>query len=183
MSPRAACRFETLGFDLVFDYVAGKVDWVAAGLPVEGRLAMEPRAGDAARSGPPTCGLSDRFGEAQARMEDGGWDVCVVVNDSGCVLGELRLGDRGSRDAAAEAVMRPGPWTQRPHVFASALAGRMRDRGVEHVLVSEASGVLLGVLYREDVERLEGAARRAAWEECEGCPGVWRAGAEGVVHT
>ncbi len=35
MSPRAAWRLESLGFD----YVAGKADWMASGLPVEGKLA------------------------------------------------------------------------------------------------------------------------------------------------
>jgi hypothetical protein len=36
MSPRAACRLETLGFPEVYDYVAGKADWLAHGLDVEG---------------------------------------------------------------------------------------------------------------------------------------------------
>ncbi len=40
MSPRAAWRLESLGFTRVYDYVAGKVDWFAAGFPREGRLAQ-----------------------------------------------------------------------------------------------------------------------------------------------
>ena len=32
MSPRAAWRLESLGFSHVYDYVAGKIDWLAAGL-------------------------------------------------------------------------------------------------------------------------------------------------------
>ncbi len=40
MSPRAAWRFESLGGTRVYDYVAGKVDWFAAGLPREGRPAQ-----------------------------------------------------------------------------------------------------------------------------------------------
>ncbi len=31
MSPRAACRLETLGFAQVFDYTAGKAEWLAYG--------------------------------------------------------------------------------------------------------------------------------------------------------
>ena len=174
MSPRAACRLETLGFGRVFDYEAGKADWIAAGLPTEGRLATEPRAGDLARPEPPTCRASEPAGEARARMETRGWDVCIVVDEAGCVLGRLLPRDLGDRDASAESVMQPGPWTQRPHVFASVLAERMRDRSAEHVLVTTAAGALLGVLYREDVEGLEAASRRAVWEECEGCPGTWR---------
>ena len=44
MSPRAACRLETLGFSEVYDYVAGKADWLARGLPREGEKAGERRA-------------------------------------------------------------------------------------------------------------------------------------------
>ena len=46
MSPRAACRLETLGFAEVYDYVAGKADWLGRGLPREGEKAREPRAFD-----------------------------------------------------------------------------------------------------------------------------------------
>ena len=55
MSPRAACRLESLGFGQVFDYVPGKADWMAAGLAMEGPLAEGPRAGDVMRTDPPTC--------------------------------------------------------------------------------------------------------------------------------
>jgi rhodanese-related sulfurtransferase len=34
-SPKAAKRMEQLGYDRVYDYVAGKADWRAAGKPVE----------------------------------------------------------------------------------------------------------------------------------------------------
>lgn len=34
-STRAAKRLDELGYDEVYDYVAGKVDWKYAGLPVE----------------------------------------------------------------------------------------------------------------------------------------------------
>lgn len=34
-SPKAADRLESLGYDRVYDYAAGKVDWKEAGLPVE----------------------------------------------------------------------------------------------------------------------------------------------------
>lgn len=34
-SPRAAERMEKLGYERVYDYVAGKMDWKEAGLPIE----------------------------------------------------------------------------------------------------------------------------------------------------
>ena len=43
MSPRAACRLEAFGFRPVYDYVTGKADWLASGLPTEGRLQHDPR--------------------------------------------------------------------------------------------------------------------------------------------
>jgi rhodanese-related sulfurtransferase len=51
MSPRAACRLELLGFTQVYDYVAGKADWLAHGLPTEGEQArsLAPRTSCAVR--------------------------------------------------------------------------------------------------------------------------------------
>jgi len=46
MSPRAAWRLETLGFEHAYDYVGGKADWLAHNLPGEGATADQPRAGD-----------------------------------------------------------------------------------------------------------------------------------------
>jgi rhodanese-related sulfurtransferase len=34
-SPKAARRMDALGYQRVYDYEAGKVDWKQAGLPVE----------------------------------------------------------------------------------------------------------------------------------------------------
>lgn len=42
MSPRAAWELESLGFAQVFDYVPGKTDWFASGVPV-GELAKRMR--------------------------------------------------------------------------------------------------------------------------------------------
>ena len=36
MSPRAAWRLESIGFEQVYDYVTGKADWGSFGLPLEG---------------------------------------------------------------------------------------------------------------------------------------------------
>ena len=52
MSPRAVCRLEALGFQQVYDYVPGKVDWLARGLPREGEKATT--AEDAMEPGPST---------------------------------------------------------------------------------------------------------------------------------
>ena len=70
MSPRAAWRLEGLGFERVYDYVPGKADWFASGLPKEGRLASVPTRGETARRADLRPGGEDRRG-AGAGAEDG----------------------------------------------------------------------------------------------------------------
>ncbi len=68
----------------------------------------------------------------------------------------LREGDLASSDpeAAVEDVMRNGPATFRPNEPVGKLAKRMRERGASAVLVTTSDGKLVGLLYREDAERL-----------------------------
>src|SRR5258707_15070432 len=100
MSPRAAWRLESLGFTEVYDYAAGKEDWLAWGRPREGRTAQVPTVGEVARRDVPTCGLAERVGEAKARAQATGYDACVVVNERRGVRGGLRA---PGRDAAPGA--------------------------------------------------------------------------------
>jgi CBS domain-containing protein len=154
MSPRAAWRLESLGFTQVFDYVAGKQDWLTSGLPREGTSAKVPYIGDLARRDVPRCGLTDRVGDVLERVRAAGWDVCVVVNDPGVVLGLLRA-DASASDprAAVELVMESGPSTFRPNVSLEAIVHDMREHGLDRALVTTSAGRLLGILPREDAER------------------------------
>jgi hypothetical protein len=61
MSPRAACRLDTVGFEHVCDDMPGKADWLARGLPREGEKAGEPRAIDHARTDAVTCRPEERI--------------------------------------------------------------------------------------------------------------------------
>src|SRR5918996_4246062 len=92
MSPRAASRLETLGFERVYDYVAGKADWGSAGLPLEGADGRETRAGAHVRTDVPTCGPHDRLREVCATLDESGWDTCFVGDERGVVLGRLQRG-------------------------------------------------------------------------------------------
>ena len=154
MSPRAAWRLDSLGFGEVYDYEAGKQDWGAAGLPVEGTLASRPRAGTVARADVPTCGLEDRVGDVRERVRSAGWDVCVVVNAQRVVIGlmlkeELDAGD----DMQTDGVMRPGPSTFRPNVDIEEMAEHMIDHDLESAIVTTSDGRLVGLLAREDAAR------------------------------
>ena len=157
MSPRAAWRLEGLGFEKVYDYVPGKADWFASGLPKEGRLASVPTIGDAARRDVPTCAPAEKVENAWDRVRAAGWEVCVVVNKGRVVLGLLR-GKELSSDpgATVERVMRSGPTTFRPDAPVGKMAERMRERGARTVLVTTSDGRLFGLLYRDDAERLTG---------------------------
>src|SRR2546421_8191499 len=90
MSPRAAWRLESLGFQKVFDYAGGKLDWLSAGLPVEGANAGTPKLGKAARRDIPTCRLDEQVRAVRPRMTSHPDTPCVVVNDHRIVLGLLR---------------------------------------------------------------------------------------------
>jgi CBS domain-containing protein len=157
MSPRAAWRLEGLGFEKVYDYVPGKADWFASGLLKEGRLAAVPTIGDAARRDVPTCAPAEKVSAARDRVRAAGWDACVVVNKERIVLGLLREKELSSDpEATVERVMRSGPAAFRPDVPVGKMAERMRERGARTVLVTTSDGRLVGLLYRDDAERLAG---------------------------
>jgi len=152
MSPRAASRLETLGFAEVYDYVDGKADWMAAGLPTEGTNAQHPRAGDTARRDVPTCRLTEKLGDVRSRVEAKGWNAAVVVDDERVVLGLLRSKEL-AMDAAQpiENVMRPGPSTFRPYVSLHEMLHFMVDHKLESSPVTTSDGRLVGLLLQKDV--------------------------------
>jgi CBS domain-containing protein len=159
MSPRAAWRLESLGFAEVYDYAAGKADWLAWGLPWEGQTAQAPTVGEVARRDVATCGLMDRVADAKGRAQAAGFAACVVVNERRVVLGLLRSQELDADPAAtAEQVMQAGPTTYRPNVPAREAGARMRARGVDALLVTTPDGTLVGLLRREDAESAESIA-------------------------
>jgi predicted transcriptional regulator len=152
MSPRAAWRLETLGFGEVYDYVDGKLDWMAAGLPTEGTNAMQPRAGDTARRDVPTCGLKDRLGDVRERVEAQGWNSVVVVNEDHVVLGLLRSKELAKdSNQVIEQAMRPAPSTYRPFVSLHEMAHVMTEHKVENAPITTSDGRLVGLLLQTDV--------------------------------
>jgi CBS domain-containing protein len=157
MSPRAAWRLEGLGFEWVFDYVPGKADWFASGLPMEGKMASVPVIGDAARRDVPTCAPTEKISVVREHVRKAGWDRCVVVNKEHVVLGLLREKELASDpEAPVEEVMRNGPATFRPNEPIGKMMKGMQARGASAVLVTTSDGRLMGLLYREDAERLAG---------------------------
>ena len=151
MSGRAAWQLEALGFVHVYRYTAGKVDWFAAGLAREGRLARVPRAGDFARRDIPLCSSTECVGEVRRRIKAAGWDRVVVVNDAGIVLGLLSGRALESvADTPVEEAMDPAPVTFRPNTLAHELVHHLERAGVHTALITDADGVLIGVFGREE---------------------------------
>ena len=154
MSPRAAWRLESLGFGEVYDYVAGKLDWMAAGLPTEGTNATRPRAGDLARKDTPTSNLEERLSAVRDRVQGLGWDSVVVVNDERVVFGMLRAKELAlDGDQPIAQAMRPGPSTFRPYVSAEEMAHFMVEHKLENTPITTSDGRLVGLLLQTDVVR------------------------------
>jgi CBS domain-containing protein len=152
MSPRAASRLESLGFEDVYWYGPGKMDWVAFGLPVEGKLATR-LAGDAIRRDAPTCSLVENVADVRPRLGPAGWSQCVVTDERNVVLGRVHRSDL-DRDGETpiEQVMESGPSTYRPSVPLEEMLQAMKSGGHETVLITRSDGVFLGLLNRQDAE-------------------------------
>ena len=154
MSPRAAWRLETLGFEHVADYVGGVADWLAHGLPREGTSSAVPYAGELVDREPPTCALDDSVGHAAAVLSGSRYGFCLVVNQRRIVLGRLPKSALQGADpeATAETLMEPGPSTVRPNTAVDELIERLTERGLKTAIVTTPDGCLVGVFHRADAE-------------------------------
>lgn len=156
MSPRAAARLETLGFTRVYDYVASEADWLAMGLPTEGFGADQPRAGQVADRGTPTCQLHERLSTIRDRVQVAGADSCLVIDADRVVLGHVgRKALDSAGDATVEAVMDAGPTTVRPNEPLADLITRLRAHDTHSIIVTTSDGRLVGLLNRADAERFQ----------------------------
>jgi rhodanese-related sulfurtransferase len=154
MSPRAACRLATLGFEHVYDYVPSKVDWMARGLPLEGTKASEPRTIDFARHDVASCRLTDRAEDVAPQVAASPYGFALVLSDTGVLLGRLRrTALEGDPHARAEEIMEPGPSTVRADSNPSELAERLRAANLTTAVITDPDGRLLGVTGIADLTR------------------------------
>jgi hypothetical protein len=80
MSPRAAWRLEASGFSPVYDYTAGKADWLAADLPFEGTAQLARRF---TRRGVATVTEDTPAVEALRLLDAHGFGPVLVLNQAG----------------------------------------------------------------------------------------------------
>ena len=142
----------------MYDYVAGKADWLAHGLPTEGEQAQVPRAKDVLRRDVVTALPDELVGVVAARVDGSPYGFALVVANDGTLLGRLRKAMLDADPAArAEQVMEAGPSTIRPDRPLAELAERLRRRDLRTAVVTTPDGKLLGVVLRADMEaRLAG---------------------------
>lgn len=157
MSPRAAWRLETLGYQ-TFDYVAGKQDWLAFGLPYDGYATL---AGDHVTGDVATCSADDVLGDVRGLLGSTRFGMLVVLNADGIVLGRLnRAALDADEDTPVSELMHEGPTTVRPSEELEGLTERMGRADVDAILVTRSDGKLVGLLEAD-------VARRAIMEEVD----------------
>ena len=139
-----------MGFDQVFDYEAGKIDWLAYGLPVEEEIENAPLVINQMERQVPKCRLRHSAGEAKQRAEQLGLNLCPVVNEQDIVLGLLRK-DAWNDDptSTAERLMESAPTTLRPYYPAEDATELLDQKGADAILVTSSDGKLMGVFKRE----------------------------------
>ncbi|MGH2377054.1 MAG: CBS domain-containing protein [Candidatus Limnocylindria bacterium] len=149
--------------------MAGISDWMAAGLPIEGRKAAEPTIGSLAHTDVPSCGPDDLVGDVRERVRAAGLRHCFVVNEHGVVLGRLHWSDLKQADdgAPVEEVMRPGPSTYRANVPADQLLDVMEQKEIHTAPVTRPDGTLIGLVRREDLERVASKPSAGAGQRAE----------------
>jgi rhodanese-related sulfurtransferase len=149
LSARGAHRFESLGFTDVYEYVASKAAWMAFGLPIEGTVAPQRRAGAVARP-PVRATLHQTVAEVADALERG--DRVVVTTDDGVVLGVVRREARllGGSTPLAD-VLDGAPPSVRPSITTDELAESMDRDQRPFVLVTTPDGVLIGVIERDEL--------------------------------
>jgi hypothetical protein len=163
MSARAAWRLVSLDFAQVFRYTAGKADWAAYGLATEGKSVTPNRAGILARRGVPICSLSDRADAIRQRLGKNGKRLCAVLNEHRVLLGQISAERVESEsDSTAEEIMISAPTTLRPNAKLEKLSEFFGAHNAETVWVTTNDGELLGLLYREDVQRAEPQSEQPA---------------------
>lgn len=144
-SARAARLLERLGFHDVFDYAAGRMDWLSADLPYAGAAVLVSRI---VRHDPVITSAGDAVSGVEPRVAADPAKVAVVVGGQDVVvglIGERELKD-ASPDARAEEVMRIDIPTVRPSEEVAALSERMDREGLDEVVVTMTDGRLVGIV-------------------------------------
>jgi Mg/Co/Ni transporter MgtE len=100
------------------------------------------------------CAPSDRADDVRAAIDRSPYPFALVTGRDGLLLGRIArsaLEDRG--ETAVGEIMQLDPSTVRPHRAAAELAERLAAKDLRWAIVTTPEGRLLGVAWREDLER------------------------------
>jgi predicted transcriptional regulator len=138
----------------VYDYVPGKVDWLARNLPVQRDTGDVLTAGQLVRTDVVTCGLGDRVSDVAPRIAASPYGFALVLSTTGILLGRLRASAlEAQAEATAEDLMESGPSTVRPDTAADELAQRLRKRDLKTAILTTPEGEPIGITLRADLEQ------------------------------
>ena len=138
----------------MYDYVTGKVDWLAHNLEVESEHPVPRTVGRVMRDDAVRCAPADRAADVHESIARSAYPFALVTTAGGVVLGRVRASalDPGSERRVGE-VAEPGPKTFRPHHSAENVARQLADKDLRWAIVTTPEGRLIGVASREDLER------------------------------
>jgi CBS domain-containing protein len=152
-----------LGFSKVFDYMAGKIDWMAYGLPVEGASDIALIKDRLVREWP-VCRLTDTTSAAKQRAQAHSAGFCLVVNDEGIVLGVVGREDWEIPESMpVEEIMDPGPTTLRPSLSVDNAMEFLEKHNLDAIPVTSSDGKLMGVFRRQEPEPKKQMPKSSAW--------------------
>ena len=138
----------------MYDYVPGKVDWLAHNLEIEGERADAPTVGRVMRDDVVRCAPTDRASAVLELVKASPYPFAVLTSADGTVLGRAPASalDPAS-DATVWDVAEPGPKTFRPHHSVENVTRHLAEKNLRWALVTTPEGQLLGVASREDLAR------------------------------
>jgi len=138
----------------VYDYVPGKVDWLAHNLEVEGERADAPTLGRVMRHDVVRCAPTDPGTAVLESIKGSPYPFAVMTSADGTVLGRVPASalDPPS-DEPVWDVAEPGPKTFRPHHAVEKVARQLAEKDLRWAIATTPEGRLLGVASRQDLER------------------------------
>ncbi len=152
-SARAGRLLESYGFTDVYDYVPGKVAWLAKGLPSEGARRPEQRVGSIADPDVVKIPAGATAGEAATLLDDAGRaGIGIVLDDRDIVLGLLRREATGLDPATlVRDLVQPAPSTFRPSMTIKEMVEYFHESDEVRALITTLDGEWIGLIRRSDV--------------------------------
>jgi CBS domain-containing protein len=138
-----------LGFANIYDLVGGRAAWTVLGLPTEGQI------GDARRIShymmvAPSVNVAGTLADVRS-VAVADWPT-AVVSDDGVLLGAVAATARGlPPGTAVDGLMIPAPGTIRPDLRVDEVIERLHKDQIDHVYVTTASGVLMGIVVQDEL--------------------------------